>query len=240
MARIGTGAAVTALLALTLGFGSPHLAAAQADLLGPGAAFLGGGVSGISTGALDDRLEARGYPTFGQTAGALTLGAYRALSSGVTLGAEWHGLIIGDDTHQGREVGLGAGYGTLGVGYLVDVSPRMRLHPRLGVGGGGMGLWIQSPEAEVGFDEALANPEPAPDRDMVLSTGSMVIDLGAGVEFLPGGRGRGPLLGVRFGYIAAPNRSEWQRDNEPTSGEGPSATLAGPYLRFVVGGAWRR
>ena len=48
-------------------------------------------------------------------------------------------------------------------------------------------------EVEVGFE-----------RYSVLSRTGFVVDLGAGAEVLSGGRGRGPLIGVRLGYLAGP------------------------------------
>ena len=141
----------SAVLALLFVVGGAAPAHAQAALLGPGAAYLGIGASGMATGELDDALAARGYPTFGRTALAVNLGAYRILSSGVMLGAEWHGLIMGEQAHHENEVGLGGGYGTLGIGYMMKVSPRARLYPRIGLGGGGMGLWIEN-DSVVAFE----------------------------------------------------------------------------------------
>ena len=76
------------MIAVMLGVKSVSLVEAQSALLGPGAAFMGGGISGIGTGELDDRLAERGYPTFGGTAAAVSGGGYRILSNGVMLGAE--------------------------------------------------------------------------------------------------------------------------------------------------------
>jgi hypothetical protein len=227
------------LLALALGGAAP--AEAQQALLGPGAAYVAAGVSGIATGELDDRLAARGYPTFGRTATALGLGAYRILASGVMLGGEAQGLIIGEETNAGRVVGLGGGYATLGVGYAVELSPRARIYPRLGLGAGGLALWIESEADTVRFDEVLADPRPVPGRQPVLSRDGVVVDFGAGAELLPSGRGGGPLIGVRFGYLAARfgSGSSWQL-HEGTASGGPAATIAGPYVRVVIGGAWRR
>ena len=232
---------LAATLALMLGAAGPAPAHAQQALLGPGAAFVSAGVSGIATGELDDRLAARGYPTFGRTATALGVGAYRVLAGKVMLGGEVHGLIVGEETRDGRVAGLGGGHGTLGMGYAVELSPRARIYPRLGVGVGGLGLWIESQADTVGFDEVLANPTPAPDRRAVLSRDGLVLDLGAGAEFLPAGRGRGALIGVRLGYLAARfgSGSDWQL-HERTATGGPATSLAGPYVRVVVGGAWRR
>lgn len=226
---------------LTLFFGiAAESAKAQSALLGPGAAFVGGGISAIGTGDLDDHLAARGYPTFGRTAGAFSLGAYRILSSGVMLGAEWHGLVIGEEAHEGRVVGLGGGYANLGVGYSMELSPRARIYPRLGIGVGGLGLWIENEAESVGFDEVLADPSPVPNhRNSVLSRDGLVVDVGAGVEFLPSGHGGGALFCLRFGYLAAPFSSSWDLYERKAIG-GPDATISGPYLRAVVGGAWRR
>ena len=243
MAGITPRLSVAGMLALVLGATGADSAEGQQGLLGPGAAFVAAGVSGIATGELDDRLAARGYPAFGRTAAAVGLGGYRTLASGVMLGFEWHALIMGAEAHQGRTVGLGGGYATLGAAYAVELSPRTRVYPRLGIGAGGIGLWMQREEADtVGFDEVLADPGPLParDRETVLSRDGVVVDLGAGAEFRPRGSG-GPLVGLRLGYLAAAfgSASDWQL-YERTASDGPSARIAGPYLRVVVGGAWRR
>lgn len=228
-----------AMLALALA-GAP-VAAAQQSLLGPGAAYLSAGVSGIATRDLDDRLAARGYPTFGATATAIGLGAYRVLDSGLMLGAEAHGLIVGEETLGGRTAGLGGGHATLGVGWMVRLSPQARVYPRLGLGAGGLALWIERAADTVAFDDVLANPQPEPGRQPVLSRDGAVLDLGAGAELLPTGRGRGPLVGVRVGYLATRfgSASSWQLYDRVATG-GPTASVAGPYVRVVIGGAWRR
>lgn len=241
MARMGRRAVPTALCALALGFGDAGTADAQQALLGPGAAYLTAGVSGIATGELEDRLAARGYPTFGRAATALGIGAYRTLRSGVMLGGEAHGLIMGEERHEDRTVGLGGGYATLGVGYMVPLSPRARIYPRLGLGAGGLGLWIESAPDMVDFDEVLADPQPERGRQPVLSRDGLVVDLGAGAELLPSGRGRGALIGLRLGYLLTRfgAGANWQLYDRTASG-GPAATIAGPYVRVVVGGAWPR
>jgi hypothetical protein len=188
---------------------------------------------------LDDRLAARGYPTFGRSAGGINLGAHLILPGGLTVGAEWHGLIIGNSEHEGRDVGVGGGYGTLGLGYVVELSPRLRVYPRLGLGGGGMGLWIER-DSVVEFDDVLANPKPVDrSREPVLNIVSAVADLGVGAEFLPGGWGRGLMLGLRFGYLAAPRGTDWQLRDD-TVNNGPAAGIGGPYIRALIGIGWRR
>ena len=142
--------------------------------------------------------------------------------------------------HQGREVGIGGGYGTLGLGYVVELSPRLRVYPRLGLGGGGMGMWFES-DSVVNFDDVLDDPKPVVDslREPVLSRVSFVMDLGVGAEFLPGGFARGLMVGLRLGYLAAPSSSNWQLRDQDVSG-GPKTSIAGAYIRGVIGVGRRR
>ena len=235
-----------AACALALCAGAAEDALAQMQfILGPGAEFVGAGVSRLTTGELNDRLAARGYPTFGRTPLGVTLGGHRVLANGVMLGAEWHGIIHENQEHQGREVGLGGGYGTLSVGYAVDLSPRARAYPRLGLGAGGLGLWIEDQQPDAAFDDVLADPAryrdtlDRRDRETVLSHGSVLVDLGVGVELLSRAQGRGPMIGLRLGYVVTPSATSWRLDERGVSG-GPTATLAGPYVRMVVGTARRR
>ena len=224
--------------ALALGLaGSAAPAAAQLDLLGPGAGFVSIGAAHLSTGELDDWLSARDYPTFGRTAVSIGLGGYRILSSGVMLGFEAQGFVIGDADHQDGEMGLGGGYATLGAGYAVDVSPRLRIYPRVGLGPGGMALWFQGADT-LDFEEVVAERAPAPGRDPNLARDGLVLDLGAGAEFIPAGRS-GPMIGVRVGYLTGPFTSTWEMYEHSVSG-GPDASIAGPYARVVVGWAWSR
>lgn len=220
---------------LVLGFASSTLA--QQALLGPGAAFISVGTARISTSELDDRLQANGYPTFGQKAASLGVGAYRVFGNGLMFGAEATGLIVDEKPHQGREVGIGGGHATLGLGYMKRISPRLRIYPRIGLGAGGVTMWIESADT-VTFDQVLANPQPVDGRQRLLSRDGGVIDLGIGAEFLPKG---GLLLGIRAGYLAASfgDDNNWWLQNG-TATNGPEASIAGPYVRFTLGGAWKR
>ena len=213
---------------------------AQQSLLGPGAAFVSVGVAQVETGELDDRLAAAGYPTFGRSARSVGIGAYRTVHRRVMLGGELNGLIIDEKPHLGREVGVGGGYATLGIAYAMQLSPRVRLHPRLGLGAGGIALWIETADT-VTFDDVLANPTPVTEPTRVLSRDGGVVDLGAGMELLPSGRGSGALIGLRFGYLLTSfgSAANWQLQDGTATG-GPSASIAGPYIRVVIGGAWTR
>ena len=77
---------VAGLLALVLGLGAEVAAAQEWGRRGAVAGFVSAGVSGLATGELDDRLAARGYPTFGRTARSLGIGGYWILPGGVLMG----------------------------------------------------------------------------------------------------------------------------------------------------------
>jgi hypothetical protein len=201
--------------------------------------FFGAGVSAISNPEFNDGLAANGYPTYGSRPTGLNLGVYRLLRNRVMLGGEWvaHSFAGSADTHDGRDMGLGGGYATLGIAYAIDRSPRVRLYPRLGLGVGGMGLWIEDDAARdrdpVAFETWLAAPTSDPEYS-TLSQGSMVVDLGAGAEFVLRERGTAPLVGVRFGYVATPFDQGWTLNGRTVTGA-PAATVAGPYVRVLFG-----
>src|SRR3954465_11849225 len=132
-------------------------AAAQQALLGPGAAYIAIGSSSISTEDLAQRLSANGYPTFGQSAKNVGIGAYRTLSNGLMLGGEFNGIILDEKTHNGREMGVGGGYATLSIARRKRIGTRTRVYPRLGFGVGGLGIWIQQADTVL-FNDVLANP----------------------------------------------------------------------------------
>lgn len=231
---------VAGLVALALSLGGAQDARAQWF---QGAGYFAAGVSGTATSELDDRLAARGYPTFGRPAVQISLGAYMTVASRLMLGGEWTGLIKGTREHEGRTMWLGGGYGTLGAGYVVNVSPRARVYPRLGLGVGGLGLTFETVEDTVGFDEVLTDPDRQADLTRgfhpTLTREHAVVDLGAGAEFLPGGTGRGTMVGLRLGYVLAPSTTSWKLNHRPVRG-GPASTFAGPYIRMTIGAAgWR-
>ena len=237
--QLATRSSCTTVLVLALSVGA-STAGAQEGLLGPGAAFISAGVARVSTGELDDRLAASGYPTFGQSARSVGIGGYRVVAGHVMLGAEFNGLIMDEKPHLGREVGVGGGHGTLGIGYMKELSPKVRIYPRLGLGAGGLAMWFETADT-LTFDEVLANPTPVAVRERNLSRDGAVFDVGAGLEFLPRGSGSGVLIGLRLGYLFTSfgSDSDWQLF-EGTATGGPSASIAGPYLRVVIGGAWKR
>jgi len=232
----------SSLLALALCSSGATRAAAQ-KLPADWSVYLGVGASRIDTGELHERLDESGFPAFDRTAAGINLGAWTTLRSGVMLGGEWHFLPVGDEIHEGRAFGLGAGYGTLGIGYAVELSPRIRIYPRIGIGAGGFGLWMETETDTIAFDDVLANPDARPrhrdDGFLTLSRDNMVIDIGAGGELRRSGAGFGALLGVRFGYVLAPFTTGWHVQGRELS-DGPAATVAGPYVRMTFGAGRRR
>ena len=214
-------------------------ARAQQSLLGPGAAFISFGTARVATSELDDRLAANGYPTFGEKAKSVGVGGYRVLSNHVMLGAELTGIVFDEKPHNGREVGVGGGSGTLTVVFMKDVSSRLRIYPRLGLGAGGLTLWVESADT-VTFDSVLADPQPVPGRQRLLSRDGGVIDLGFGAEIVPKDRG-GAVIGLRAGYLMSSfgSSSDWWLQNGTATG-GPEASISGVYLRMTLGGAWKR
>lgn len=209
-----------------------------------GAGYIGAGCAGTATGELDDVLSARGYPTFGRSSVILGIGMYGTIDNRVMLGGEWNGLIKGNREHEGRTVYLGGGYGTLGIGYAVNMSRRLRVYPRVGVGVGGFGLVFETREDTVNFDDALADP----DGYAEMSRGYLpsfnrehgVVDVGAGLEYMPTRSGRGTFIGLRLGYLfASSSDTAWEFNKRPVTG-GPPASVAGPYIRMVLGAGARR
>lgn len=227
------------VLAIVIHVGVASSVQAQAALLGPGAAFLSSGRSSVETTDLDSRLRAGGYPTFGQKALNAGIGGYRLFQNHWMLGVELTGLAFKETASNGREYGLGGGYATLGAGYSKQLSQRVRIYPRLGLGVGGLTLWVEEADTTT-FDNLLANPQPIPERARLLTHDGGVVDLGAGLEFLTR-RDHGWLLGLRAGLILSSfgDDTNWWTQNGTATG-GPPASITGAYLRVVLGGAWNR
>ena len=209
-----------------------------------GAAYLSAGVTSTETGGLDDLLAARGYPRFGRSAAQIGIGGYATVANRFMFGAEWTGFIKGSQNDaNGREVYLGGGSGTLGVGYAVNVSPRLRVYPRIGVGVGGLGLTFDTAEDTIAFDDVLSDPDGEADASRgfqpTLSHEHGVIDIGGGAEFMPNRNGRGTFVGIRLGHVIGPSDTEWEFNHRAVR-NGPEASGAGPYLRVTIGAAgWR-
>lgn len=210
----------------------PDRAPAQ-ERRGPraGAGFFAIGGSVLEVSDLNDRLAAGGYPTFGRTVLGIGGGGYAEHPGGFLLGGEGYGLIAGEEAHQGRSVSLGGGYGLFNVGFMTEPDPHVRAYPMVGIGAGGFSLGIGSRPTAESFDDVLEDP----DRSASLARGGFLFSLGGGLEYRTAPAGRGFVFGLRAGYLFAPSFGSWRLDGNPV-GEGPDASIAGPYLRVTIGG----
>lgn len=197
-----------------------------------GAGYFAIGTNVTELGPLNDRLSGAGYPTFSSEMLSIGGGGYGVSAGRLLLGGEGYGLITSDAGYQGRTVSVGGGYGLFTLGYLFRPRHNLRVFPQVGIGGGGLVLEIGSAGAD-DFDDVLETPN----RSATLEQGSVLVSLGAGLEYqfsTPGDRG-GIRVGLRAGYLLAPYTSDWQIDDHSLS-SGPDATLGGPFLRLTIGG----
>jgi hypothetical protein len=189
------------------------------------------GVNATDLGPLNDRLSANGYPTFSTELLSVGGGTYRVVANRILLGAELSGLLTPNQGFRGRDVFVGGGYGLFSLGYLIEPASRLRVFPVAGLGAGGLVLDIGDSGA-ANFDDVLADPN----RSATLTKGSLLVSLGAGLEYrfgTPGGDGL--RLGLRGGYLISTLDSDWQLGQNRLSG-GPDATMQGPFLRLTIGG----
>lgn len=197
-----------------------------------GTGFFALGVHAVNLAPLNDQLSGAGYPTFATEMLSFGGGGHGVVAGRILLGGTGHGVVSPSKGYQGREVGVGGGYGLATLGYLFRPSPKLRVFPQLGVGGGGLQLEIGSAGAEQ-FDDVLQNPN----RSATLQQGSVLLRVGAGLEYLfgpthDGGQFR---LGLRVGYLLSPYDTDWNLDEHTLSG-GPDASLGGPFFQLTIGG----
>lgn len=195
----------------------------------PFVGFFSVGASVTDLGALDDQLEAAGYPTFGSE--TLTLGAGGYVPVGrFMIGAEGTGVIAPSRGFEGRDLSARGGYGLLTLGYQLTPERRLDVFPMAGIGGGALNLEIGSEPVD-DFDEVLSDP----DRGTSATRLSLTVSVGVGTEYPLRSDDEGPRLGLRAGYLFAPLSSDWTID-ERSVGGGPDATLGGPFVRLTISG----
>ncbi len=197
-----------------------------------GAGFFAIGTHVTGLGPLNDQLSNAGYPTFASEMVSIGGGGYGSTNR-VLLGGEGHGLITSDKGFNGRNVSVGGGYGLFTLGYLFRPSPSARVFPQLGLGGGGLQLEIGSQGNADEFDDVLDDPN----RSATVGRASMLVRLGAGLEYEFSGPDEegGLRLGLQAGYLLSPLSSEWQIEETTLSG-GPDASLQGPFIHLTIGG----
>jgi len=237
MTPLHTRSATLLLLALLLSMGANRDAYAQ-DAAPEDEArapmkrgYVSVGVNATDLDPLNDRLSANGYPTFSTEMVSVGAGGYRVVAKNLLLGAELNGLFVPRQAARGRDVFVSGGYGLVSLGYLTRPASNLRLYPQAGIGGGGLLLNIGDDGTER-FDDVLANP----DRSATLSKTSLLVSVGFGLEYQVGTPGdTGVRLGLRGGYLLSALSSDWGLDQDRV-GNGPDATLQGPFLRLTVGG----
>ncbi len=198
-----------------------------------GAGFFAVGTQLTDLAPLNNRLRGAGYPTFASEMVSLGGGGYGLVANRLMLGGEGHGLITADGARQGRTVSVGGGYGLFNIGYLFRPASSLRVYPLLGFGGGGLQLDIESAGTADDFEEVLDNPN----RSATVGRASLLVSLGAGLEYQFGtpGDGRSARIGLRAGYMISALNSDWQLDGHSLAG-GPDASMQGPFLRLTIGG----
>jgi hypothetical protein len=226
---------------LLLGLGAVATAQAQragtkaakgAPYADGGAGYFAIGAHSAKIGALNDRLEAAGYPTFAREMISIGGGGYGVVAKRLLLGGEGHGLMTSQKGFQSRDVSVGGGYGLFTLGYLFRPRPKLRVYPQLGIGGGGLQLDIGSAGTADDFDEVLDDPN----RSSTLAQAGFLIRLGGGVRYQFGPPGRGGFqLGLQAGYLLSTLDSDWQLDDSSLSG-GPDSTMQGPFVQLTIGG----
>jgi hypothetical protein len=198
---------------------------------GGGGGFFAVGVNATDLAPLNDRLRQAGYPTFPAEMLSVGGGGYGVVAGRLLLGGEGYGLIAPSRGYQGRTVSVGGGYGLFTVGYQFRPTTDLRVHPLVGIGGGGLTLEIGSAGGQT-FDDVLADP----DRSATLERGSLLVSLGAGLEYRFRARSDGgPQVGLRLGYLLSPYDTDWTEGDTRLAG-GPDASFQGPFVRVLFGG----
>ncbi|HHW15405.1 MAG TPA: hypothetical protein GXX28_10815 [Firmicutes bacterium] len=246
------------ILGLTLA-----LACGLALPLGAQAGEYGGGgyftptIIRLDLSSLNAELAKYNYPKLGDTVTALGGGGY-ALIDRLLIGGEGGGFTATAANNQ-YSTSLEGGYGLFRVGYVVHSTERFRLYPSVGLGGGGATLRLRDLNRTApALDNALNQP-----TEVAYSTGSWLIDLGVGADYLLGGSAcstvqqseakdaqaedengssgcGGWVVGLRLGYLRSLGQKQWEMGGKPAPSL-PSFGIDGPYIRLTIGGGgWVR
>lgn len=204
---------------------------------GGGAGFFAIGTNAVGIDALNDRLDAAGYPTFGAAFLSLGGGGYSVVGGRVLLGGEGHGLIRPAQTVGGRDVTVGGGYGLATLGYLAVARSNWRVYPQLGLGAGGFTVDIGS-TGEAAFDDVLDDPN----RRAELTRGSLLVSLAANATYTFSGpdEAGGFRIGLQAGYLLAPLSGDWQLDDTALDDAPDTSGFGGPFVRLLIGGGGGR
>ena len=156
------------------------------------------------------------------------------------LGADVSHTAYGEEgLSTGRSDDLNATQMLATVSYAVLATGRVNMFPTFGIGSGRFDVTLHARDGTTTsnpaptFDEVAENPGPS----SMLSGHHLLYSVGGGADFLVVRRAAdkgGVVLGLRGGYLLAPNRTTWTSSGRPVV-TGPDASAGGPFLRIVVG-----
>jgi hypothetical protein len=134
---------------------------------------------------------------------------------------------------------LTAGHALFNIGVLAVERGGLALHPKVGIGGGGLSFNITDRQPAT-FEQILIDPA----RNVSLTQASLLVDasMGATYRLRPDGMSRGGrslMLGVRAGYTTSLLHGDWRSGRNDAPG-GPDAGWGGPHVEFMIGRATAR
>jgi len=225
--------------------GKPLNAPAPASGLAPKLAGLSvlGGVLVVDMGPLNDRFKENRsqYPADMPVVFPILGGQGFGLFSRFLIGGSGAGLLSRSvDETTGHRVSASGAWGTFDFGYQVLRVNGFLIAPVLSLGGYGMTI-SSTQTAEVGFNEALANPTRSVRlTNNGLLTGFSVVAKTIAIgrrDKVPGARS-GYSIGLRVGALYGFPLNGWRADGAAVSGD-PSFGLRGGYAALSLGfGTW--
>ncbi|MDZ7293937.1 MAG: hypothetical protein ONB14_00775 [candidate division KSB1 bacterium] len=200
------------------------------------------GASTVDVEKLNTSLRAFGYPELSDRVMSMGGGGH-AFINRLVIGGQGHALISKSYDVIVRNVPykteLTAGIGFFNVGYLLTPQSSLKVYPMFGIGGGGIELSITEKQPPA-FEQILQQPN----RSTHLSKAVLLVNVALGVDYFivtqrdEEGVG-GLVLGFELGYNLCPVTSGWSAEEIEITG-GPDVGIAGPYVRFKIGGGGKR
>lgn len=187
--------------------------------------------------------------------GMLTQAQFAGLSNdGISYGlsgyyAYGRALIGGDFSHttygeeglsNGRSDDLNATQMLGTVSYALVANGHVNLFPTLGIGAGHFDVTLRDRAGTISASEqtpTFSEVALTPGQSTMVSGHHLLYSVGGGADFLIGRRSSdkmGIVLGLRGGYLVAPNRTTWTSNGRPVI-TGPDASSGGPFMRIVIG-----
>ncbi len=211
---------------LVAAFGASTAAAQMAGGAKGGAGAFAG-ITKVDVAQLNRALEARGLPTFAETASTYGLGGHVRLGRFLVGGSGQRLRAAADDgdAFRGR---LAGGHGMLDVGYAIHESVGWTFAPLAGVGIGRVDLKID-PRDPGRFEDVLDNPRQGTRLDATSAFVHGGLDVQRRVRV-----GEGTFsLSLRVGGQTDLGGTSWRTGAADLDG-GPAAGFAGAYVRLGV------